>query len=581
MSTNTNIDWTKIGQQQPSPPIVEEIKAKRLKKTFATGMSFDMEIDAIELVPLYEQLVPRPSAEEYSQLKADIEVHGIQIPLLIDNYGRLIDGYTRYQIAKELGLKDVPVIVDEFTEESAQLRVIELNLHRRQLTDSQRVELAAKIRGIEQQRARERKERTQFAKKETTPALPAKENTSEKTPPTKPETDESLLPPPSGIKPTPTGETSNVPPETPKVVPTEEKSPISPEEAGSSVKKMAEKVGLKPSKLKQGLIVFDEAQNNPEVKKKWEDVQKQKKSIHQAYNETKRVKKQEEMRNNPPKPPDPEGPLPECKMFWGDAFTALGNTGNFPPDSVHGVPLIATSPVYGTGKDETGTGYVDWAPEDWEKQFKRFVKLARRALSPSGLLVVILGVQPRQMKNGVIEHLPLDSLAIPICRAEGLGCVRQIAWAFNAGVVGGKNSLNGRHESVCIFAKGPGYTFNAEDIRVPAKTDDARNPPDDLVNPGDVWYFERVTNETKLRNCLIHPCRFPPGLIERIIKLCSKPGDLVVDPFVGSGTTLTEAIKLGRKAIGIEINKNYVADVHITLGEIPYVQEDVVPPPPN
>ncbi len=572
------LDWAAedapVVQQPPEP----EIKAtKPRKELYATGMNLDMELSLIELVPLYEQLVPRPSAEEYAQLKADIAVHGIQIPLLIDNYGRLIDGYTRYQIAKELGLKDVPVIVDEFTEESAQLRVIELNLHRRQLTDSQRVELAAKIRGIEQEKARERKERTQFAKKETPPAQPAKDATSEKTLPTKSVTDESLSPSPSGIKPTPTGETSKVPPESPKVIPAEEKPPISSEETGSSVKKMADKVGLKPSKLQQGLIVFDEAQNNPEIKKKWEDVQKQKKSIHQAYNETKRVKKQEEIRNNPPKEPDPKGPVPDCKMLWGDAFVALGNTGNFPPDSVHGIPLIATSPVYGTGKDDTGTGYVDWAPEDWEKQFKRFVKLAKRALSPSGLLVVILGVQPRQMKNGVMEHIPLDSLAIPICRDEGLGCVRQIVWAFKAGVVGGKNSLNGRHESVCIFAKGPGYTFNSEDIRVPALTDDSRNPPDDLVNPGDVWYFERVTNGEKQRKGLIHPCKFPSGLIERIIKLCSKAGDLVVDPFVGSGTTLAEAIKLGRKAIGIELNKNYVADVHITLGEIPYIQEDVPP----
>ena len=54
-----------------------------------------------------------------------------------------------------------------------------------------------------------------------------------------------------------------------------------------------------------------------------------------------------------------------------------------------------------------------------------------------------------------------------------------------------------------------------------------------------------------------HPCIYPNEMIERIIKMSSNEGDWVLDPFVGSGTTMLVAKKLNRHSIGIEINKEY------------------------
>ena len=55
-----------------------------------------------------------------------------------------------------------------------------------------------------------------------------------------------------------------------------------------------------------------------------------------------------------------------------------------------------------------------------------------------------------------------------------------------------------------------------------------------------------------------HPAQFPVSVITRIIKACSNPGDLIFDPFIGSGTTAEVAIRLGRRAIGFEIKGEYV-----------------------
>src|SRR4029077_6165761 len=73
----------------------------------------------------------------------------------------------------------------------------------------------------------------------------------------------------------------------------------------------------------------------------------------------------------------------------------------------------------------------------------------------------------------------------------------------------------------------------------------------------DTWYFPRVAGTFKQRR-RFHGCQMPEQLLGRIIRLCSKPGDLVVDPFSGSATTLAAAKKLGRRFIGFELSPEYV-----------------------
>ena len=85
--------------------------------------------------------------------------------------------------------------------------------------------------------------------------------------------------------------------------------------------------------------------------------------------------------------------------------------------------------------------------------------------------------------------------------------------------------------------------------------------PQDLVDcftPGeDTWYFPRVAG-TFIERAGFHGCQMPEQLLGRIIRMCSNPGDVVVDPFSGSATTLAVAKKLGRAFLGFELSPEYV-----------------------
>lgn len=109
------------------------------------------------------------------------------------------------------------------------------------------------------------------------------------------------------------------------------------------------------------------------------------------------------------------------------------------------------------------------------------------------------------------------------------------------------------------------YTFNADDIRVEAKTGDKRKlidyrkpiptPYNTTKIPGNVWEYPRV--RYRMSEYEEHPTQKPEALLERIIKASSNKGDTILDPFAGTFTTCAVAKQLGRKSIGIEMNENY------------------------
>jgi DNA modification methylase len=70
--------------------------------------------------------------------------------------------------------------------------------------------------------------------------------------------------------------------------------------------------------------------------------------------------------------------------------------------------------------------------------------------------------------------------------------------------------------------------------------------------PIDVWSLPCANTAAR------HYAAFPESLVEQAIRACSNPGDLVLDPFVGSGTTCAVAVRLGRRCLGIDLNPEYV-----------------------
>jgi adenine-specific DNA-methyltransferase len=75
-------------------------------------------------------------------------------------------------------------------------------------------------------------------------------------------------------------------------------------------------------------------------------------------------------------------------------------------------------------------------------------------------------------------------------------------------------------------------------------------------NPGDVWVIPNVKHNHPEKT--IHPCQFPVELVERLILSLTHPADIVLDPYMGSGSTLVAAILNGRKCAGAEIDRAYV-----------------------
>ena len=123
--------------------------------------------------------------------------------------------------------------------------------------------------------------------------------------------------------------------------------------------------------------------------------------------------------------------------------------------------------------------------------------------------------------------------------------------------------FNRGHTHLFYFVKDPkNFTFNADAVRVPSdrqlKYADIRANPKGKL-PDDVWTFSRVCGTFKER-VQWHPCQMPVTLLERIILACSNPGDMVLDPFAGSGTTLVAAARLKRRWVGVELSEQYAAE---------------------
>ena len=113
-------------------------------------------------------------------------------------------------------------------------------------------------------------------------------------------------------------------------------------------------------------------------------------------------------------------------------------------------------------------------------------------------------------------------------------------------------------EFVVWAVKGSGWTFNYEKVKEinPNKTKDGG-----LKQMRDVWELPIVQGKERLRNAdgrALHPTQKPEEMLKRIILASSKKGDIVLDPFLGSGTTAYVAKKNNRSWIGIEQNKEYI-----------------------
>jgi site-specific DNA-methyltransferase (adenine-specific) len=225
----------------------------------------------------------------------------------------------------------------------------------------------------------------------------------------------------------------------------------------------------------------------------------------------------------------------DTKILMGNAIQKLQE---FQDNSVD---LIIADPPYNLGKDY-GNGSDDKTFEEYITFTKKWTKESKRILKKNGTIYVFMGFRFISYLYEILE------------KENSFHFINWICWHYTQGI-GKKKGFSPRHDDILMFSKTSNYTFNIDSIRVPQKYYRTINNMRG-ANPGDVWQFSHIHYCQDNRQD--HPTQKPEGLIERMVLASSNEGDLVVDPFSGSGTTLRVCQQLNRNSIGIELNENYV-----------------------
>jgi site-specific DNA-methyltransferase (adenine-specific) len=258
------------------------------------------------------------------------------------------------------------------------------------------------------------------------------------------------------------------------------------------------------------------------------------------------------------------------RLYLGDCNETLNNL------ATEGacVDLAFADPPYNIGysydlyKDKLDDqAYLTWT-ENW-------LGAVHRLLKPTGAVWVAIGDEYVAQLKGIAEK-------------QGLYFRNWVIWYYTFGVHCTRK-FSRSHTHLLYFVKDPKQlTFNDGDIRVRSarqlvyndgRADPRGRVPDNtwILRPQDAlgafgpdhdtWYFARVAGTFKER-AGFHSCQMPERLLERIIRCCSRPDDVVLDPFAGSGSTLIVAKKLGRRWLGVEVSPEYVRHANARVAAI-------------
>lgn len=248
------------------------------------------------------------------------------------------------------------------------------------------------------------------------------------------------------------------------------------------------------------------------------------------------------------------GSCPHEEKHSGNSMAILGDSLSILKTmKSNSINLIFADAPYNIGKDfgnnrdkwDSTQDYIDWC--------KEWIDECLRILCDDGTMYFMAATQ----------YMPYLDVFV----SEKYNVLCRIVWTYDSSGVQSKKMYGSLYEPILMInrSKKSNYIFNHEDILVEAKTgakrkliDYRKNPPQPYNTekvPGNVWEFSRV--RFKMDEYENHPTQKPESLLERIIKASSNKGDIVLDPFAGSFTTSAVAVKLGRIAIGIDMNEEY------------------------
>ncbi|MCQ2437154.1 MAG: site-specific DNA-methyltransferase [Clostridia bacterium] len=302
-----------------------------------------------------------------------------------------------------------------------------------------------------------------------------------------------------------------------------------------------------------------------------------------------------------------DGKGPSCTFFTGDAIRTMDA---LMPELEGKVQLIYMDPPFMTGKRflmRVRVGAAEWAADKSSLSLETYCDSKNRPAYLAMMRDVLTRCHKLLSDTGML-FLHVDYRAHPHLRLladEIFGennFLNEIVWAYNSG---GRSvrSFSRKHDIILFYCKTDQYTFNLEDIKVPPTAPPSNHMrkhvdpdgrcyrsirsngkvytyyDDEPVPPSDVWNDlshlqqrdpERTGFETQK----------PLSLLTRIVMCASAKGDLVLDPFSGSGTTLDAATRNDRRAAGIGcgalcpgILRRRMAGRSLTI-EVPYTEDN-------
>ncbi len=268
----------------------------------------------------------------------------------------------------------------------------------------------------------------------------------------------------------------------------------------------------------------------------------------------------------------------EYELYLGDALEILQTI------EKESIDLIVTSPPYADSRTNT---YGGIKPDEYNEWFLPITQELLRILKPTGTFILNI---KEKVVNGE-RHTYVIELILNM-RKQGWLWTEEFIW-HKKNCYPGKwpNRFRDAWERLLQFNKNKFFKMYQEEVMIPigdwaekrlsnlSHTDKIRDTSKvgsgfgknvsnwvgkDMVYPTNVLH---LATECGNKN---HSATFPYALPEWFIKLFTRPGDVVLDPFMGSGTAIFAALNMGRKAIGIDINPEYY---NLVLGKIQNQQQ--------
>ncbi len=243
--------------------------------------------------------------------------------------------------------------------------------------------------------------------------------------------------------------------------------------------------------------------------------------------------------------------IPLDYVYYGDCLTYMSGL----PDAC--VDLVITDPPFNIGKQYDSykdnlkfEEYLNWC-HHWLDELIRILK-------PNGSLYLF--------------NYPENNAYLKVFLDKKLNFKRWLTWHYNTNTGHSKSNYTRTQHSILFYTKGNKHTFNKAAVAQPYKNLTDKRIKKLLANgkngtgPYDVFLLNIVKNVSKQKT--EHVAQLPVELVEIFVKASSNPGELVFDPFLGSGTTAVAALRNNRHYLGCELSKKYYDIITTRLSHV-------------